>query len=222
MNDTSQEHVEPLIEAHFQGRLEPKDVLRMRAHLTVCARCQRHYERARLVAALDPVGLDDKARLRVALGFPHPARRRVGYAPLWAGAALAAAGAMALLAMPADGPPARSVSSGFQARGADPDMEFHLQVFRVDAHDGKHPLPPGARITAETELTFSFDAGPKAYVMLFAQDARGQVHWYAPAWTDAATDPAAVAVPAGPLPHPLGEAEGDGLVSRRAADRSPG
>jgi len=67
---------------------------------------------------------------------------------------------------------------------------------------GLRPLVPGATIDAATPLTAGFrNLGEvPAFLLLFAVDARGVVHWISPKYVRAEDDP-----PSTPLPGSVGE-----------------
>jgi hypothetical protein len=67
----------------------------------------------------------------------------------------------------------------------------------------------GAVVRAGDGLAFSYRNPPDTratHLLVFAVDQRGRIYWFWPAWTDAASDPQALAVPAGDAPVELAEA----------------
>jgi hypothetical protein len=178
-----------LVEAHFALRLAPEEEARLRAHLPTCAECTQHYERRHLLAQLTPEAAGPEARLGAALGFAPP--RRVPRV-WWAAALVPVAAALALLVwLQAPAP-----DEGFTPRGGDAGTVAWLEVYRLAA--AKAPEPNPTRVAASDALAFAYrNPEAHAYFMLFGVDARGQVHWYFPEWTDATNDPSAVGIAAG-------------------------
>jgi hypothetical protein len=182
------------IDGHFGGGAGARDERRMREHLDGCARCVRYYERHLLLGELDPRARPADERLARGLGL-RPARRR--WAP-FAGLALAAAAACALLLVPAR-------PGEFTPRGHAAASE--LYVYRVQKGARAQRLAAGERIAARDELAFAY-TNPERFerLMVFAVDDHGHVYWYYPAWTDAAATPSAIAIAPTAQLTELGEA----------------
>jgi hypothetical protein len=67
----------------------------------------------------------------------------------------------------------------------------------------------GAVVRAGDGLAFSYRNPPAtkaSHLLVFAVDQGGRIYWFWPAWTDAASDPQALAVPASDAPVELAEA----------------
>ncbi len=181
-----------LVDAHFAGRIRPAEEQRLRQHLPDCPVCHRRYERQLLLAGLDPAAPDAKTRLARGLGL--------NAAPPFAwrlptlGAALATAAALCLvLLLPRGGPVSED---GFSARGGGVEAEAPVVIYRLGADGGSEPL--AGAMGARDELAFAYrNPEGRPFLMVFGLDEHGHVYWYHPSWSDAAQDPAAVAVQAG-------------------------
>ena len=138
------------------------------------------------------------ARVMARLDDP-PARPRWPFAAL-ATAVAVAAGAVLWLALPRNGE--------LTARGTTRDELPRLAGITLFALDGElRPLAAGSRVTTATAYVAAYrNAGrAPAYALVFALDAAGDVHWLYPAFTDAATDPAAIALAPAPAPTLLAD-----------------
>ncbi len=112
----------------------------------------------------------------------------------------------------------------FRAKGAATNTFAAIHAYAV-ARSGRAD-PVAKTISADAALLFAYDnAGPSpfAYVMVFAVDSVGEVHWYQPAYLDANSDPVSVPIVAGagrPLadavrhPLPSGELRLNALFTR--------
>ena len=185
-----------LVDDHFAGRGTATSDRRMWKHLPGCERCRGRYRALVMLESLEPDG-GERARTRMARAVfaPAPPRRAI-----WGVALVAAAAAVLLVALPRE---------GFRARGGDPaaDGGPALSIFRVPA--GGAPERVGAVVRVGDGLAFSYRNPPAAratHLLVFAVDQGGRVYWFWPAWTDAASDPQALAVPAGEAAVELAEA----------------
>jgi hypothetical protein len=123
-----------------------------------------------------------------------PSRAR----PRWAtwGGALAAAAALVLLW--STGQRTWTQEGTLTARGgpteASLSRDVGLQLYAEQ--QSLRPLEPGSRIRADVALTAGLRnlASERAHLLLFAVDARQAVHWIAPAYTEAGTDPGATPI----------------------------
>jgi hypothetical protein len=190
-----------LIDAHFAARGRPAVARRMFAHLGACDKCRRYYRRHLVLATIDPAALSVEARTAAALGLRAP--RRAGWLVVGT-LAMTAASLLLLLRAPAP---------SFVARGGAPVNV--LQLYRVHAGARPERVEPGARIARDDELAFAYvNPERRARLMIFAMDEHGHVYWYHPAWTDAATNPQAVAVAPSDRPIELGEAVAHAIDAR--------
>jgi hypothetical protein len=154
--------------------------------------------------------LAEIARARAA---PPPARWPGRAARAWRAAVLAAsacavgaAAAAILLAR------ARPPADEFRAKSAAPpslaagERWAGVQAYHVAASGQPEHL--GALLAAGDGLLFAYtNLGPRpfAYLMIFAVDARGAVHWCHPAYERAGTDPASIPLRPGEARVPLAE-----------------
>ena len=178
--------------------LSPRDASAVSQHVTECGRCRDEQERlhallaslrapelpsadraAHVEAVLNRIATDPQPqaahRLRKLLGLLLP---------------LAAAGALLIAQLGQDG--------RFQARGGPSEVtigrDVGVQPYAVDP--SLHALVAGSVIRSDAPLTASFrNLGPgPVYLLLFAVDARGALHWISPRYERAGEDPAATAL----------------------------
>jgi len=188
--------------------LPPEQLQRIEKHLELCSRC------ARRVIDLTTLVADVAAPLPVAepldvtahvssvmnrLSAPSVAPRASRFLA-WAGGLTAAA--VLLLFFELRRPGAAEGEAQLTARGhaADETLARNVGVRLYAQHDELEPLESGALITRETRLTAGLrNVGhAPAQLLLFAIDARNTVHWIAPAYESAGSDPPAVSVVPGP------------------------
>ncbi|HVY41228.1 MAG TPA: hypothetical protein VHM31_24995 [Polyangia bacterium] len=151
------------------------------------------------------LGLATTAALAVGLLVVRPARRSGD------GAADEAAGLRA--------------KSASTAPASAPERWAGIGVYRVT--EGGPPQRVGERISRDDGLLFTYTnlgTRPFAYLMIFAVDGSGQVRWFYPAYQEAGTNPASIAIQANanvPLaevvrhPFATGPAAFQALFSRR-------
>ncbi len=167
----------------------------LRAHADGCSRCARELEMQRQLvrdlAAPVPVSADAVQSVMRKLEHAERPAPRFGWRR-WAlgGGALAAVTVAALLILPATGGD-RGV---FTARGHRVPWarKVGVEVWAIDHSPRK--LEAGAALSPATGIVASYhnvDADV-AYLMVFAIDARGEIHWAYPGFEDAKTDPVAV------------------------------
>jgi hypothetical protein len=167
----------------------------LRVHAGGCSRCARELEMQRQLvrdlAAPVPVSTDAVQSVMCRLEHVERPARRFGWRGwVFAGGALAAATVAALLILPSTGGD-RGV---FSARGHRVPWarKVGVEVWAIDRPPRK--LEAGATLSPATGIVASYhnvDADV-AYLMVFAIDARGELHWAYPGFEDAKTDPAAV------------------------------
>lgn len=175
------------VDAHFESRGASPRGEGWRQEVAASPAARSRFARWLLLARLDRRQASAEERIARSLGLVPPRRT----AAQWAGAlGLAAAVAVALLVVLP-----RTGDDGFQARGAGtPAVASELRVYRVTGGQAS-PLPPDGAFRRDDELAFAYrNPAGRAWLLVFAVDAAGQVYWFHPAWTDAAQDP--VAVPA--------------------------
>ena len=192
--NTCEESHRRLIDAHFAGRLSRSQETRLRAHLPDCPSCREIYQSYLIAEQLDPRGSNPRARLATALGLPRAGMSAgLGRGSRFGLGMLVLAGAAGIVLFLTKGPTSQNdfVSRGSVAGipSSDPDVA----VFRVKGDRGSEPVRD--RVSARDELAFAYrNERGKAFLMIFAVDAAGRVAWYHPGWTDAASNPKAIAI----------------------------
>jgi hypothetical protein len=202
--------------ALLDGELTENRAQRVREHLAGCAACAgRRDHLAGLAAQLRapvPEALDAgfveavERRLDAAerpAAVPRPATRRLVLA---LSTVAAAAAVITLVALPR----ARHTSE-FAPRG--PASPWHARVFTALAvvpggGATAKPIAPGEALRQGDGIAVTARNGNSdlpVYLMVFAVDARDEVHWIIPAWSDPAQNPRSVLLPpGGALPAPAG------------------
>jgi hypothetical protein len=132
------------------------------------------------------------ARLRA-----QPPPRRSVWQPVWP-VGLAAACLLGLgVLLWQDGP--KSPSEPFAARGGPsaPSLNRHVGVELLSAGQPPVLLRPGAALRRTTPLFARYRnlGEAPAFLLLFAQDAAGELHWLYPAYLSPGDDPRSVALP---------------------------
>ncbi|RKH13857.1 zf-HC2 domain-containing protein [Corallococcus sp. CA053C] len=175
-------------------QLSEDEAQSLRAHARSCARCQGELWGtealvARIAAPLEPVAPPDEAvarvMRRVRAGPPERRVRPSLFRPWMGGAAAALAAGLAVFVLrpTTDSRP----ETTWTARGAGPvaatlgrsvGITFHTPV------TGAAPLVPDAVVPAESGFGVRYrnlDTQAPVYLLAFAEDARGEVHWLYPA-----------------------------------------
>lgn len=183
------------------GELTENEAARLRAHAAgcpPCARALRAQERlvARLAAPLPELATagavaEVMRRLDAGAAAPPPRRPRPLGPPAWAsGVAALAAAAVLVVALP----PAAQRTDGFTARGGAAPWTSQVGVELWALRDQPRRLAPGDGLAPGVPVVASVrNAGPAAaWLLAYALDARGEVHWLYPGYLDPATDPEAL------------------------------
>ncbi|HKQ70606.1 MAG TPA: zf-HC2 domain-containing protein [Polyangiaceae bacterium] len=212
--------------AFADADLSPERLERVEKHLERCGAC------AKQAAALSEL-IGDLAsplaqprfdvaehvasvtkRLDSPVKSAHDSRRTA-----WGGGFAAAIAAAAALAVFARGTRPGGPPEHFEARGGAAEAGLSRDVgVQLYARDPSlRALEPGGRVRAGTALTAglrNLARGP-AYLLLFAIDSKREVHWLAPEFTSAGTDPEAMVIASSP---------GERLLPQSAAfdDLAPG
>jgi len=182
----------------IDGEATENRAVELRAHAAGCSRCTQELERQReLVRDVSaPVSVSDVSAEAVAAVMrriekaERPARRFGWRGWTFAGGALAAAAVVALWILPSTG-----IDGGiFSARGhrVPWTQKVGVEVWAIESSPRK--LEAGSVLAPATAMVASYhnvDAAA-AYLLVFALDARGEIHWAYPGFEDAKTDPAAV------------------------------
>jgi hypothetical protein len=177
------------------GEVTENHAAELRAHASQCSDCGRALEWQRQLlsdlAAPVPVSGDavEKVLRRLDDAGPRPAQRWRWRGWAWGACGLAAACAAILVV-----PMLRNDQGQFSARGQRVPWQQKVgaEVWALDSSPRK--LEPGATITPRTALVARYhnvDAS-EAFLLVFASDVRGEIHWVYPGWGDARTDPEAI------------------------------
>ncbi|HET9551522.1 MAG TPA: hypothetical protein VFP50_01005 [Anaeromyxobacteraceae bacterium] len=184
------------------GQLTEHRAAEVRAHLTDCPSCQAE-QRAQLtlvdylaapIEEFPSADLQTRLEARIDQDATSGSDRRTRRSGRWALAAsgvAALAAAVALVAVPALRAARQEV---FLARGATTAWADRIGVELHLVTDPPRRLDPGTVLSPSAGLMGSYrnlGAAP-AYLLAFAIDARGEVHWLYPAYTTPGTDPESV------------------------------
>jgi hypothetical protein len=187
------------IRAHFGRGNSQEREHSMFGHVKECEACRAVYQHYAAFAAVDPEAVPRDKRLLRGLGLSRQSLWP-RWVPLTAVGAAAALAAVLLVAAPW-----HQSDDGFAVRGqATQANASELVAYRV-LDDGAVPVVD--RMSANDRLAFTY-ANPtgRAFLLVFAIDAAGEVYWYYPAWTSSADDPVAVPIEQTKEPVELGEA----------------
>lgn len=188
-----------LVDAHFEGRISPKDERSMRAHVTTCSRCSKHYERHLLLAELDPTALTPEDRIARGLGLDSPAPAA---SKLKLVATVFAIAAAIFLVLRFSGALVQKDTSEIASRGG-LQTRSTIGVYRI----AKTNEQLTTTMSREDELAFTYDNGAdKTHLMIFGVDEGGRVYWFYPAWTSETDEPTAIPIEKGHGRHELLEA----------------
>ena len=185
----------------LDGELTENRAAALRAHLGTCGACATELETLRQIVARVSAPVPDvppDGALAAVMGRlaseDAPPRRRPGVARLaLALGGLAAASAVAVVAVILLPHEARDRGE-FSPRGAPMDWSRKVGIELWALEAGPRRLSPGDRLAPGVPLVGSFsnvDAAP-AYLLAFALDGRGEVHWLYPAFMDPRGDPASI------------------------------
>jgi hypothetical protein len=205
------------------GEATENDAASLRGHIAACTRCAAAFaaeQRLREDVAAPVAGIPTA---RLVLGvmeqLVEPRSTPVPWRlPLLAGGMMLTAAATVLLVLLPDGGAPRSERDGgsFQARGGAGDA--FARRTGVTLHDAGPPsreLKPRDEVDADTRYVASYrnlaEAAP-AYLLAFAIDRAGTVHWLYPAYLSADVDPPSLALRPG-----SGAVLPDGVVLDRPA-----
>jgi hypothetical protein len=188
--------------AFADADLPPEQLRRIEQHLELCSGCAKqmmalHALIADVAAPVTGGTLDISehvAGVMRRLDTPLASQQRRRWLP-WGGA-LAMAAVVALAVGLSGGE--RSAPGELTARGgpatASLSRDVGLQLYAQE--QSLRPLEVGDRVHPSTALTAGLRnlGGERAHVLLFAVDARHVVHWIAPEFSAAGSDPEAAAV----------------------------
>lgn len=180
----------------LDGELSENRAAAARLHLGSCAHCTRELEvQRRIIDDLAaPAARVDADRLVAAVLARLPSRPvRRSRASMVGGLAAAAATALVLVlvAMRPD-----QHEGTFVARGGSGGLAREVGVVLHRLGPPATVLTRGEHVRSDTRYLATYrNVGAKAHLLAFAVDARDTVHWLYPAYLDAGTDPAALALP---------------------------
>jgi len=197
------------IARYLQEDLSPTEAQQLEAQLPEDPELQRllHKERALVDLLSAPVPAIN--RMDVVSGV-HRRLQTPEKSPIWPwisglGVALAALALFALLPRPK----VESEWPGITARSAQPKSDSQWMGVQVWTASPQGMVPVGTTIEADSELLFSYTnlgPNPAQYLMVLGRDARGEIRWYYPGWTDPDLDPPAITIQAGEAQTVLKEA----------------
>jgi hypothetical protein len=167
----------------------------LRAHARGCARCQAELRDldalvARIAAPLEPAAPTEEAVARVMRRVregPAERRTRSRWGRPWAGGAAAAALAAGLAVLVLRPTPVQPPGEQTWTSRGGPVAASLARSVGITFHTpgtGTAPLAPGAVVPAESGFGVRYrnlDTREPVYLLAFAQDARGEVHWLYPA-----------------------------------------
>lgn len=184
----------------------------LEAHVAGCPSCRRELAaQQRLIARLrEPAKPPEErdvqavmARLRA-----EPPPRRALWKPVWQASLAAACLVMLGVALWRAAP--ERTPEQFAARGGSPvpALERHVGVELLAAGQPPVRLRPGALLQPNTPLFARYRnlGEAPAFLLLFAQDAAGELHWLYPAYLTPGDDPRSVALPPSAQDTPMPEA----------------
>ena len=188
---------EPSVWSQLVDRqLSEEQAQSLRAHARSCAHCQNELREAeallaRIAAPLEPATPHDEAVARVmrrVRAGPEQHRTQSRWSRPWAGGAVAAAlaaGIAVFILRPAPGP--HPGTETFTSRGNPTAATTPGRSVGITFHTpatGTAPLAAGAVVPAAAGFGVRYrnlDTREPVYLLAFAQDARGEVHWLYPA-----------------------------------------
>lgn len=184
--------------------LPPEQLARVEKHLELCSACsKRVMALTTLVADLAaPLGQPPQLAEHVAAVMQRldapPLAPRLSRFVAWGSALAVAAAALLLLGKLHGSMGAAREADEFVARGAPEQPSLAREIGLNVYAQGRTltALDPGSRIASDTPLTAGLrNSGREgAYLLLFAIDSAQAVHWIAPEYTSAGSNPASAHV----------------------------
>jgi hypothetical protein len=191
--------------AYAEGALDPQASADVEANLAgdTYARARLEQVHAIRTGLAGPVPELDAIDLR--RNIQKALQERAAEAPAWRAfvrplglaAAAAAALCVAYIAVVPAGPAPEFRARGGPAPASDAQRWAGIRVYRASTKSKITVLQDGAVLARGEPLVFSYtNLGPRpfSHVMIFARDAREDVHWYYPAHEIAGTDPRSLAI----------------------------
>jgi hypothetical protein len=218
------------LSALLDGELTENRAQRLREHLAGCASCVARTNhlaalaarlRAPVPEALDTGFVDAVERRLSAADLPPPVTRhatRRRHLVLAVSTLAAAAAAITLVALPR-----ARLTSEFTPRGGESPWHARVSTSLAVVPSGAaattpRPIAAGAALRPGDGIAVTARNGNPdlpIYLMVFAVDAKDEVHWIVPAWADPAQNPRSVLLPpGGALPAPAGRTPEDPAVGK--------
>ncbi len=183
--------------------LSPEQLERIERHLEDCGACAKQVAALRqlladVAAPLPQPPLDIAEHVATVMGrLDRPVRApRVSRWAVWGGGVAAAAALVLAVFARAEAP--LTAGGEFMARGGPvtPALSRDLGIQLYSQEQVLRPLPAGSRVTPGVALTAGLRnlASKRAYLLLFAVDSHKVVHWIAPQFTEAGSNPEATPV----------------------------
>jgi hypothetical protein len=180
----------------IEGELPPSRQREVREHLATCGECRKRAVQIKAVieamrttpATLAGTDLVADVRRRVAAEPSRRSTRRLG---VW----IATAASIAAVII---GTSLRNDDDEFRVKSAGRDAAW-VDVAPYAVRGGE-AVRVTEGVSADDALVFSYansGARPFGYLMIFSVDARGEIHWYYPAYTETMSDPASVVIASG-------------------------
>lgn len=189
------------------GTLSIEETARLGEHVAACSLCRTQDQALRTliadVRADDAADFDVESHARAVMdrletGRPYAARRPFAWAApprvRWLVGGAAACGLLLAARHAPHSPKTPKTTDAWQARGglAPSTLGRDVGVQPYAARGGLDPLSSGAIVDGTTPFTAGFrNVGhAPAFLLLFAVDAAGTVHWISPPYVSAQGDPA--------------------------------
>ena len=187
MNTKNRCKMQTHVDAHFSGRIKPKNENILRQHLKDCQSCRKYYNRHLIVSDLDPKALDAQTRLAIGLGFQP--RKKSPSNIISYSASLTAVIALLIVFIPGV---FSTSENGFSKRGTT-QTDPRILVFHLNQE--KPPTLVESGIQASDELAFAYEnPSGKKWLMVFGVDEHRNIYWYHPAWQDSSENPISVPI----------------------------
>lgn len=183
--------------------LSPEQVERAERHLAECSSCAREFSELKtlvsdLRAPLPGAPLDVAAHVDAVMARLDTTEKTVTRSrrALFGGALAAAAAAVLILALKRNEPDAPAGVWTARGSGAEGSLSQNVGLTLYARESSLRTLSNGASVRADVAFTAGLrNLGDEpVHLLLFALDAKGAIHWIAPEYTVAGTDPMAMSV----------------------------
>jgi hypothetical protein len=178
-----------LVERYFAGDAGPRATRKMFDRIWICAACRARYERQLLFERVRPDGRERRERRMwgsVTSAAAAPARAAAAvWSPIRAAVLVASLAVAAIVVAPRR-------SAAPVARGGSGVVTPSLHLYRT--RSGQSEEVRGEIRSDDGVLVAYSNPSDLGYLMVFAVDTNGDVHWYYPAYERPGEDPAAVPI----------------------------